>query len=52
MRLEELLPEETEDGEGTTTTKEELASSNKLDVDAATLALPTTVDGWLGSVVE
>ena len=47
MRLEELLPKETEDGEGTRTTKEELASGDKLDVDAA-----MTVDGWLGPVVE
>lgn len=42
VRLDELLPKETEVGEGTTTTKE----------DAVTLPFPVTVDGWLGSVVE
>lgn len=52
MRLDELLPKETEDGEGTTTTKEELVFGESLDVDAVPLAFPITEDDWLTPVVE
>lgn len=47
MKLDEPLARETEDAEGTTTTKEELISVEGLEEDAITLAFPITVDGWL-----
>jgi len=44
--------DETEDGEGTTTTKEELISGKRREVDAVTLALLINVDAWFMLVVD
>lgn len=46
MKLDEPPAKDTEGGEGTTITGEELISGEGIDVDAVTLAFPINVDVW------
>jgi len=44
--------DETEDGDGTTATKEELISGEGREVDVVTVALLINVDAWIMLVVD